>query len=392
MSRKIDLNHIKSKLEEKGFVLISTEYKDKYTTLEAFCGKHGKFTTTWPTIRKKGYCCDKCFRESLSKLYKMTFIELQSRAKELGLALDEKSYNGKTVRGECKHDKHIYNVTNIINWHGCRYCGYERNGNASRTDLNELKINCENLGLELITTAYKDNKDSVIVKCKIHGLMPKPVSCITKGFGCKKCADEENAKKRRKPIEEVYSLVEALKYTTNLKDEDYVNSKTHFNATCKKHGTFPTTVGLLRQEIGCPRCHMGGTSKAEIELTDAVKLIIPEIKKARFKVNIPTKPYMKRFEADILNPKTNRAVEYDGEFQHSFQYMRKSKKKRFWSDDEIHNYHEIKDSFFLNYQGIEVLHIKQEDWKRDKQACIQLAIAFLAGKCSIYPKPLILPI
>lgn len=390
MSRRIELNYIKSKLEEKGFVLISTIYKDKTTVLEAFCKKHGNFTTTWPTIRKNGHCCYRCSKESCSTLLKLPLAELRVRAEKLGLKLDVESYDGKTILAECKHGKHIYKVKTIVEGRGCKNCGYERNGNASRTSLVELKENCEKLNLELITTDYKDNKDSVTVKCKIHGFMQKPVSCITKEFGCKKCGEEEGAKKRRLSVEDIYILIDALGHTTNLKAEDYINTKIHFNAICKEHGVFPTTVGLLRQKIGCPRCHMVGISKAEIELTDIIKVIIPEIKKARFKVDISSRPYIKRFELDILNPKNNRAVEYDGSWTHSFECMRQSERKKNWPDEAIHNYHLVKDSFFLNRKEIEVLHIKEEDWNRDKQACIQLAISWLSGDCSIYPKPLIL--
>jgi uncharacterized protein (DUF488 family) len=56
--------------------------------------------------------------------------------------------------------------------------------------------------------------------------------------------------------------------------------------------------------------------------------------------------------------------------------MRKNKSKKFWSDDDIRNYHEIKDDWFAS-KGIKILHIKEEDWIADKEICIQRCLKFL---------------
>ena len=60
--------------------------------------------------------------------------------------------------------------------------------------------------------------------------------------------------------------------------------------------------------------------------------------------------------------------------------MRKDSKKKKWSDEDVRNYHEIKDSSLMNCHGVRVLHIKEEDWKLDKQACIDKCLQFLGAK------------
>src|SRR5208283_2181350 len=87
------------------------------------------------------------------------------------------------------------------------------------------------------------------------------------------------------------------------------------------------------------------------------------------KVKIKGKPYMKGFQIDIFIPELNLGIEFDGKRWHSFEQMRKDKRKAKWSDDDIRNYHEIKDAWFAT-KGITILHIKEEDWLKDKQACI----------------------
>ena len=56
--------------------------------------------------------------------------------------------------------------------------------------------------------------------------------------------------------------------------------------------------------------------------------------------------------------------------------MRRDSHKKLWSDEDIRNYHEIKDSWFAS-NGIQILHIKEEDWIQDKEACIKKCLDFL---------------
>jgi len=132
-----------------------------------------------------------------------------------------------------------------------------------------------------------------------------------------------------------------------------------------------------------------GSSLMELELLSEIRKVLPDSKKIKFyKIEIPTKPHIKRFELDIVNQKMKKAVEFDGTYHHSFKCMRKNKRKKLWSDEDIRNYHEIKDSYSFLYQGIQVLHIKEEDWTRNKDYCIKLSKAWLSNECSVYPKPL----
>ena len=118
-----------------------------------------------------------------------------------------------------------------------------------------------------------------------------------------------------------------------------------------------------------------GSSRAERELFNAIKSLYPNAKKLRdMKVNIPNKPYIHGFEIDILVG--NLGIEFDGMYHHSFRVMRADPKRSKWSDDDIRNYHELKDAWFSS-KGIQILHIKEEDWKLDKQACIDKCLEFL---------------
>lgn len=121
-----------------------------------------------------------------------------------------------------------------------------------------------------------------------------------------------------------------------------------------------------------------GSSIAEREIFKIIKNTHKEVTKLRdMKVNIPNKPYIRGFELDIFVPELNKGIEFDGTYYHSFECMRKTEYKNEWSDDDIRNYHEIKDSWFAS-KGIQILHIKEEDWIKDKEACIKQCFDFLS--------------
>jgi len=119
------------------------------------------------------------------------------------------------------------------------------------------------------------------------------------------------------------------------------------------------------------------TSIPEQEILTIVKEIFPNSKKIKdHGVKIKGRPFIKRFEIDIFVPELNKGIEFDGTYHHSFEFMRKSSRRKLWSDKDIKNYHKIKDSWFAS-KGIEILHIKEEDWNKDKNSCIEKCLEFL---------------
>jgi hypothetical protein len=118
-----------------------------------------------------------------------------------------------------------------------------------------------------------------------------------------------------------------------------------------------------------------GSSTAERELLSIIKSVYPGAKKLKdMKVLIPEKSHIRGFEMDILVGKLG--IEFDGDYYHSFEYMRACPQKKLWSDDDIRNYHPIKDSWFAS-KGIRILHIKEQDWIDDKETCIRKCMEFL---------------
>src|ERR1019366_6161408 len=111
------------------------------------------------------------------------------------------------------------------------------------------------------------------------------------------------------------------------------------------------------------------TGPEELELYLAISSIFPEaIKYKTNKVYIEGKSHIKGFEIDILIRSLGKGIEFDGTYYHSLKGLKRSRPH--WPDEDIHSYHEIKDKYFLTTHGIQILHIKEEDWKNNKSSCI----------------------
>jgi len=327
---------------------------------------------------------------------KLTYQEVKNFVESKHCELMSTEYLGAYVKIDvlCEFKKHIFSVTfnNFKHRNSrCPECEKDRISLRCKTPYDKVVEQATSNGLKLLTSReeYEKNHKKKL-KISLECLVCKrpnitTVGMLNTGRGCKRCKDKISGKEKRKNYCEIEKEIKDRGYT--LLTKEYTGNKQQIKMMCDRHGIFQARLNdILTNKSGCPRCSMGGMSKAEAEIFDILKAIFLEIKKARFKVNIPSKPFIKGFELDILNKENSKAIEYDGSYYHSYKHMRNQPKRDSWPDEDLMNYHLIKDSFFQKYYGIEVLHIKETDWNRDKDYSVKLATAWLGGECSIYPK------
>lgn len=121
---------------------------------------------------------------------------------------------------------------------------------------------------------------------------------------------------------------------------------------------------------------LSNTSIAETHLFDLIKTVYPSTKKLIVrKIKIYGKDYITGFDIDIYIKELNKGIEFDGMYWHSKAGLKR--KRKHWPDEDIENYHQIKDNYFLS-QGIQILHIKEGDWILDKEKCIKRCLKFLS--------------
>lgn len=254
-----------------------------------------------------------------------------------------------------------------------------RNGNRcsdcsrkKKKTIKEVKDFFASKGYQLISTEYKNSKTLLNCICPSGHKCALRWNDIHQGHGCSDCKGL-----KKKNLKQVKSFFEKEGY--QLVSKRYVNSSSNLHFLCpKKHDCF-NTYGNFQQGQRCGICANNGTSRPEQELMTILKEYFPDLIKKTFKVNIPKKPHMKGFQVDILNPKDRLGIEFDGTHYHSEEFLIKSKTEIGWTEEEARNYHKIKDDVLFNSYGIKLLHIKEQDWNKDKQSCVKKCLEFLGA-------------
>lgn len=166
------------------------------------------------------------------------------------------------------------------------------------------------------------------------------------------------------------------KWTLEMLKEEALKYKTRGEFAKKNTGAYG--VAWRRGILDKICYHMklsGNASIAEIELINILKQRYPNIKTLKCrKINIPEHPWIYGFDIDGYIEDIKKGIEFDGTWHHSVEGLKRSHPT--WPDRDIKNYHKIKDKYFTT-MGIEIIHIKEKDWKKNKQLCIKKCFNFL---------------
>jgi len=119
-------------------------------------------------------------------------------------------------------------------------------------------------------------------------------------------------------------------------------------------------------------------SEQEQNLFDIIKQKFPKAQKLRDrKVQIANKPHIEGFDIDIYIPELRKGIEFDGTYWHSVEGLKRSRDH--WPEEDLRGYAALKDDHFKS-RGIDLLHIKEEEWMSNKKNCIEKCFAFLGEK------------
>jgi very-short-patch-repair endonuclease len=324
MGRRLKYEEVKSYIEENSDCkLISKEYKGVNYDIELLCGcREHTFITTFKRFRygvtKCGFCKGK-----VNWSYDLVKKEFEKR----GYKLLTKSYKNNKQLLEYICSKHKskgvlkINLHDLMDGHGCRYCGYEKMVSKQKLNYKFVKKEFEKAGYLLISTEYTSNSDKLKYICKKH---PDEIQEGTynnlKNYGniCRYCRYEKSAKSNRKSHEEF------KKEVFHLVGKEYDIRSRYINSDTKvliKHNAcgyewWKRPADFIRGDR-CPNCCPVRESKLSKRIEKwLTKNLIQYEKEYRFKDCKLLKP----LAFDFFLEKQNIIIEADG--QHHFEPRR----------------------------------------------------------------------
>lgn len=196
------IEKIKSKFEDKGYILLDNFYIDSHTPLKYKCLKHpNKVLKIAYRSLLNGHGCKYCGREKLSSSKRVAYETVSREFEKRGYILLEKEYinNQQKLRYLCpKHPEENIYITraNLIKGSGCSFCKKEalREHNLKYT-IEIVSKKFEERGYRLLETQYIRNTHPMKFSCPNHPNEELYIRLhdFLKGQGCYKCGIENRS-------------------------------------------------------------------------------------------------------------------------------------------------------------------------------------------------------
>lgn len=308
------------------YILDDVEYVSMKKYVYPTCRKHGRFKIcAYDFAHLRG--CPHCGRENKKrnpfkrKRMNMSFDEFKAIAEPLHdykykyirdsfINLKEKMKMICPIHGEFEQPPYSH-----LNGHGCDECGIIKRSLAQTTTNEEYIDKCTKVhnGYYIYTqTKYTGCYNDVDVICPKHGLFTIPAYSHLQGHGCRKCANESNALRLLKPLEE---FIDDAKKVHPNEDIDYskvkyCGAKIPVEIICPNGHHYFQSPNKHLSGHGCKYCARI-ISSYEMKLQEFLKSINIEFESSNRKILNNSK------ELDIYIPQYSIAIEFNGLYWHS---------------------------------------------------------------------------
>lgn len=242
--KRLTLEFVKEKFNERGYVLLSDNYINAHQKLKFRCDRGHEHIMTYASL-KKGSGCGPCSHEDNGDKCKMDFDFIKASFAKEGYEVLTKNYIDSKQKLE-----YICNVGHRfrINWSAwktgnrCIVCA----GQLPKT-IEEIRESFEASGYTLLDTEYKTNKKLKFICAEGH-TGSTFWSNWHRGHRCGKCATI----KSRNKIEDIEDAFKARGYT--LLSKEYKNAHSRLDYLCPEKHQNSMTIGNFRHGSECPDC------------------------------------------------------------------------------------------------------------------------------------------
>ena len=370
MSTSIDEIMVKFKEVNNKLDYSKFEYKGPNYKSTVICPEHGEFLTTYKNIinSRSKVICSYCYKDRIREKNKNKFLEsMKHKFPELDFSKFE--YIDEKVKSIviCKvHGELRLTPSRLKNSkYGCQYCSNKK----ILEPLKELeKVHPDYSFPDFV---YINNSTKYKVICPKHGEFYMRYQHLVKGSGCKKCGKESAAKILSR--DKLFSKDKAITIMSkkfphiDFSNFDYKGKHSSSIARCKIHNiSFNTKYSIVmdkRSVCICPNCRNSGQSFKEKEIVDYIKSIYSGsvIENNRSIIlNEHTNNYL---EIDIYLPDINLAIEFNGSYWHSDEFISQRTNNVFKTAKEYHDYKTLK----CKEKDINLIHIEEMEYIKNKE-------------------------
>lgn len=341
-------------------------YKDKNSISTIICSLHGEFTSNYTNLVIFKCGCIKCKNIPRSTKSRMLFIkEVENRIKEKGftnIILEPEKYlkidRDAKIDFKCSIHGPFKCTLRTIGAYENNSCPSCRGVKTPEERVKDLENKFPNLDFsEFVYEAYSKKSKIICVKHgAFYGNYDNLISKKVK-YGCPKCSREHASliKTKYKNLE----LVKQKYPNLDFSKFEYKGKKIPSIIICPEHGEFQNDCDKLLNPqvyIACPKCRADMyVSRAEEEIREFIESIY------NGKKEYNSRNVISPYELDFYLPEINLAFEYNGIYWHSDKVIKRTGK--FNSAEEYHKFKNDECSKL----GIDLFHIKEEDYKNDKE-------------------------
>lgn len=260
------------KVHNRKYDYSNVSYINSHTNVTIVCPIHGKFQQT-PNNHLKGSGCPKC--NNNNEIKKMSLADFITRSNEKHK--DKYDYT-KTIYVNSKtkvvitcptHGDFFKSPEKHLAGQGCQKCTKEELSKkfcSTTSDFIQKAEQVHGVKYGYFKVNYINNSVYVTITCHKHGDFEQTPANHLQGNGCPSCWKDRRRNVKTYPFEkflELSKIKHGDKYNYLL--NEYKNTSTMLNITCKKHGVFKQRAGGHLQGRGCPKC---GIEASKLERTD----------------------------------------------------------------------------------------------------------------------------
>ena len=254
---------------------------------------------------------------------------------------------------------------------GCPKCTGTRISDSKRVNFTLWLSSCRQVHGDTYKyrrSSYKGAYSLVDIKCPIHGIFQQRAYSHRAGHGCPKCAGESNARLQSYTQQ---SFISACKQVHSDKysymDTVYDGCYSPITVSCPAHGNFTIRAYYHLQGGQCPACLIPNKSTVESNLYEALLSL-------GIDVTSRSRSVLKNRELDIHFPDNKLAIEVNGLYWHSEEYIEPS-------------YH-LSKTLDCKKQGIQLLHFWDVEINQKMDLVVSMIKARLGSVKRLYARNL----